>query len=93
MSKQKRDGCGNPIDPDALYYVEDTRGLVGNCMSLWCPDGKGYTCELDAAGWYKGHEVTSMRDTDVPWPMSLLERSAIRHVRMDSLRTGGAGDA
>jgi hypothetical protein len=35
-----------------LYYVQDTRQMVGNCMLWWCPDRKGYTTQIDEAGLY-----------------------------------------
>lgn len=81
----KTDGLGNPIDDDLLYYVQDARLIVGNCASWWCPDGKGYTCELDKAGWYKGSEVMGMRDTDMPWPIDQIEAAVVRHVRVEGL--------
>ena len=82
------DGRGWPVLAGALYYVADARdgALVGNCMSWWCPGGQGYTCELDRAGKFTGEEVAGMRDTDVPWPVDVIDAAAVRHCRRDTLR-------
>jgi len=73
-------------DPNDEYYILDSRTVVGNCASWWCPDGKGYTCELDKAGLYSRDEAIRKRETDVPVPRALVELFAIRHVRLDWLR-------
>lgn len=88
------DPCSDQADPSAPsvaavleeFYLLDTRGAVGNCASWWCPDGKGYTCELDKAGLYFRDDAIQNRGTDVPVPRSLAETLAIRHVRIDMLR-------
>ena len=80
------DGRGDPVVANVLYYVADARAVVGNCMSWWCWEGKGYTCELDEAGWFTGEQVRGMRDTDVPWPIGFIDAVAVRHVRRDLLR-------
>jgi len=79
------DGIGAPIDLNALYFVQDTRNVVGNCALWWRIDRAGYTCDLDLAGKFTGAEVRSMsRETDVPWPIARVEAAVIRHVRADS---------
>lgn len=85
-SMKKRDALGRKIIADAMYYVEDSRSVVGNCMSWWGHDGKGYVCELNEAGQYTGERVASMRDTDVPWPVGYIQERAVLHVRRDLLR-------
>lgn len=67
-----------------LFYVQDTRQYVGNCMLFWAKDRKGYTCELDNSGLYTQAEVDRMRETDRPWPREIIEQNAIRHVRGDN---------
>lgn len=79
------DGLGDPIIDNALYYVQDTRQIVGNCMSFWCPKGAGYTCELDQAGLYTGAQVAGMRAEDRPWPRAYILANVVRHVRVDLL--------
>jgi len=66
-----------------LFYVMDGRTVVGNCASWWCPDGKGYCCNLDDAGLYTADDVAGMRDTDIPVPREVAERLVVRHVRRD----------
>lgn len=82
------DGTGAPIDDDALYFVMDARGTVGNCGSWWAPHGAGYVCCyvccIDDAGRYTGSQVRSMRDVDVPWPIDYVVARTVRHVRVDN---------
>lgn len=79
------DGLGQPIDPAALYYVQDRRTCVGNCASWWAPNGAGYVCRLDEAGKYPGARTAGMRDTDISWPCAYVEARVVRHVRADQL--------
>ncbi len=75
---------------EQLYYVQDTRQYVGNCALWWCPDGNGYTTQIDEAGLYTRERVMTMRDTDRPWPKDLVDAYTVTHVRLDTLknRTG-----
>lgn len=66
-----------------MFYIRDARGDVGNCVLWWCPNGQGYTCELDKAGKYTEQEAFGRRDTDIPVPCEVAEAAAIRHVRAD----------
>ena len=79
--------------PEQLYYVQDTRQIVGNCALWWCPEGLGYTCEIDRAGLYTEDEVRHMRATDMAWPRELVDRLIVRHVRMDTMRQAPEWDA
>lgn len=81
----KLDGLGNPLDPNALYYVQDSRQVVGNCALWWRAESAGYTCEIGEAGWYSGTEAASMRETDIPWPVGEVEKIVVRHVRAEGL--------
>lgn len=78
------DGVGNKIVDDAEYYVQDSRGQVGNCGSWWAPNSQGYVCSIDDAGTYVGADVRHLRDTDVPWPVDYVLRHTVRHVRVDN---------
>lgn len=86
VTAEKRDGLDQQIVSDALYYVQDSRTINGDCMSWWRPRGADYTANLDMAGTYHGRDVLSMRETDVPWPAELVEKVTMRHVRWDVLR-------
>lgn len=75
-----------PTADGADYYIIDTRTVVGNCALWWCPDGKGYTCNLDDAGLYTRQQAKSHRETDVAVHREVAERLVVRHVRLDHLR-------
>jgi hypothetical protein len=79
-----KDGQGSEIADEGDYYVQDVRGLVGNCASWWRANGQGYCCDLREAGVYKGTDVRSMRDTDVPWPVWYIQSLIVHHVRGDA---------
>ena len=86
--RKEFDGTGEPLVDDALYFVQDARGCVGNCGSWWAPKGAGYVCDIDKAGQYTGAEVRTMRDTDVPWPVAYVIERTVRHVRVDNQAFG-----
>ena len=74
---------------EAMFYILDTRSVVGNCAMWWGEGGKGYTCDLDKAGLYpkaEGDEMHEMRDTDVPVPQEMAERLVAKHVRLAHVR-------
>lgn len=76
------DGLGQPLDPDGDYYLQDARVSTGNCATWWRAEGKGYCCDLDDAGVYKGRDC-SKRETDVPWPAEWVRARVVKHVRAD----------
>lgn len=62
-----------------LYYVEDSRYPVGNCVSWWAKDGAGYTCHLDKAHVFTADEIRrrgATRETDHPWPKEVVDEAA-----------------
>jgi len=71
---------------EELFYVQDTRTIVGNTVMWWCPDGKGYTCDLKSAGKYTAAECRKMRVTDVPWPCKQVDAIATLQVDVQKLR-------
>ena len=89
----KVDGLGRPIDDGAEYYVQDARGYVGDFMSLWRPDGAGYTTDLADAGLYSGAHVRGLRPTDVPWRPEDLEPGKVTAVNVERIRNARRGDA
>lgn len=80
-----RDGLGEPLIPDATYYIQDTRAQVGNCTLFWAKDRQGYCCDLDDAGVYSGAQAAGMRDTDIAWPVEHILKYVVRHVRVEGL--------
>jgi len=71
---------------EPLFYIQDRRSIVGNCVSWWRPNGGGYTTELDEAGLYPASKARGLRDTDVMVAKDVAESLAVRHVRADRLR-------
>lgn len=68
------------------YFVQDTRGYVGNSVVWWRPNGRGYTVDIRDAGIYDDDEVRGMRDTDVAWPVEDVLRLVQHHVDVQDLR-------
>ena len=72
-----------------LYYLQDTRQYVGNCMLWWRKGGAGYCCDLADAGVFSKDEAYRQhraRETDVPWPKEYIDRRAalyVDHQRVD----------
>jgi hypothetical protein len=84
MADRTHDALGEPLVDEALYLMQDTRQLVGNCILWWGPNGNGYLCNVDEAGRYTGAEVRRMRrDTDAPWPVEHVLKHTVRHARGD----------
>ena len=71
------------------FFVQDTRSIVGNSVTWWCTDGKGYTCDIRRAGVFDEDEVAKMRDTDKPWPVEDILRLVQHHVDCQDLRLKG----
>ena len=82
----RRDGLGNPVVGDRLYYVQNLTRTGGDHACWFKPNAQGYTPLIDEAGTYFGIEVESMRPTDVPWPLDFVQRNAIRVVPVEALR-------
>ena len=73
------------IEPDELYYLQDNRNYVGNSVLWWAIDSKGYVCDIREAHVFKGRELSGNRDTDIPWPKSLIDGLIKHHVDMQTL--------
>lgn len=70
------------------YYIQDTRQIVGNCALFWCPDGKGYTMQIEEAGLYSEREALAQersRGTDRAWPEDLLRSAFVTHGRVERM--------
>lgn len=77
-----------------LYYVEDTRQRVGNCILWWAKDCNGYTCHLDKAHIFTAYEVATEihRDTDKAWLKSDIDKAAsmqVDHQRLQRVIEAG----
>ena len=80
----------SPAQPEEqLYYIQDTRSYTGNSVMWWCPEGNGYTSDLDEA-WKvpldKAKAMHRSRKTDVPWACNEINKYAQRHFDMQNLR-------
>jgi hypothetical protein len=70
---------------EPMYYVRNTRAVVGNSVLWWADGGHGYTCDL-AKAWKvpesKARRICAMRDkgTDVMVPAKKAEASTQLHV-------------
>ena len=73
---------------ERLYYIQDTRQVVGNCVLWWRAERAGYTCDLSDAGLYteEARRITRLRGTDIAWPRELVESLVIKHVRFEPLQ-------
>jgi hypothetical protein len=79
----------NLLPDDEMYYIQDTRGYVGNCVLWWQLKNSGYTTNIDLAEKYTKEEMLDIclngRETDVPWIASHIEENLTRHVDMQNL--------
>ena len=70
---------------DQLFYIQDTRTLVGNCVLWWRADGQGYTTDLTDAGKFREGDGYGSRETDVRWPVEIIDRIARPRVDFQAL--------
>lgn len=59
-----------------LFYLQDSRGYVGNDMLFWGLGSSGYVTDLRKAQLYTFEEAQSLhlaRSTDIPWPKEYIE--------------------
>lgn len=57
------------------YYIQDSRGYVGNDMLFW-QKGGGYTTNLDLAEVFSKERVERLcqeRETDIAWPVKYMQ--------------------
>ncbi len=80
------EGLAKP-EPE-LYYIRDTRQVVGNSAFWWCVDGHGYTCNL-AEAWQipeaKAREICRSRKTDVAYPAKAINKLVQLHIDVQLL--------
>jgi len=67
-----------------LYYMQDNRQYVGNSMSWWAKDGRGYTCDIRKAHVFTIGEAKnrSQRSSDVLWPKEYIDKRISHHIDM-----------
>lgn len=78
----------------ALFYLQDSRGYVGNNVSWWAKDGNSYTTNLSNAQLYTLDEAQRLHDsrvTDIPWPRDYVDVRVRQVVDMQYLKQSEAG--
>lgn len=61
------------------FYLQDSRGYVGNDILWWRKGNKGYTTNLEEAALFSRSEATAQnqdRHTDIPWPKDYIDQKA-----------------
>lgn len=74
---------------DQLFYLQDSRGYVGNDVQWWAKDGKGYTTDLSKAHVYTKADAVAqheMRETDIPWPKEYIDAKTRPAVDMQYIK-------
>ena len=72
-----------------MFYIQDTRQYVGNCVYWWRKEAQGYTCHLDDAMQVdekEAREIEQSRGTDKAWPVDVVNAAATRQVDIQRLR-------
>ena len=100
MGRDKPKKLASPAQPAAmptneppLYYLQDTRGFVGNCPLWWVLNGNGYTTDLRKAQKYTLDEAMRQhrcRESDLPWLCSeidVIQRPTIDVQDMHKIRS------
>ncbi len=70
-----------------LYYMQDSRGYVGNDVLWWGLEG--YTTDLSKAQTYTQDEAQRMhnnRRTDIPWPKDYIDAKTRPAVDMQYIK-------
>lgn len=76
----------SPADPAAQepaeeaqadgWYLQDSRGFVGNDMLFWRKGSNGYTTDLNQAEVFSADDAFKLhqsRNTDIPWPKPYID--------------------
>ena len=60
----------------SLFYLQDSRSHVGDGLTFWGKDRRGYVTDLDKAELFTKEQAISHRDTDIPWPKDYIDARA-----------------
>lgn len=63
---------------DELYYLQDSRQLVGNSMLWWARGEGGYVTDIGMAHVYTKSEAVERnkaRFSDIPWPKGYIDNN------------------
>jgi hypothetical protein len=71
------------------FYLQDSRGYVGNDVLFWAKNGNGYTTDLRNAHVYSKEEAVKQhesRPTDIPWPKEYIDAKTRPAVDMQYIK-------
>lgn len=71
------------------FYLQDSRGYVGNDVLWWSRGGNGYTTDVSKAQIYTKDEAQRMhisRPTDIPWPKVYIDAKTRPAVDMQYIK-------
>lgn len=77
-----------------LFYVQDTRQLVGNALLWWRKGGQGYGCNLDEAEVFTEHAARQLIKSSGykyrAWPKEYIDARVIKAIDFQHLETDQA---
>ena len=72
---------------EKLYYLQDTRGYVGNSMLWWKQDNCGYVCDIREAKVFTKAQLKTRRlsisakdDNKRAWPKDYIDKRISYHI-------------
>lgn len=71
------------------FYMQDSRGYVGNDVLWWAKGGNGYTTDLSKAEVYgleQAQQMHNARPSDIPWPKDYIDQKTRPAVDMQYIR-------
>lgn len=72
-----------------LFYMQDSRGYVGNDVLWWAKDGNGYTTDLSKAETFAKEDAQRMHNSrlsDIPWPKDYIDAKTRPAVDMQYIK-------
>lgn len=75
------------------FYLQDSRSYCGNDVMFWAKGGRGYTSDVSKAQIYTKAQAVAqhqIRETDIPWPKSYIDKKTRPAVDMQYIRRSDA---
>ncbi len=86
MQRDKRNEKLKQLDETDMYYLQDARSYVGNCVLWHGKNSSGYFCDINEAHKYTKEEIvkkcTNGRETDIVWSARHIEQNIKQVVDM-----------
>ncbi|MGC0155377.1 hypothetical protein ACPRNU_23200 [Chromobacterium vaccinii] len=73
---------------DEQFYLQDSRGLIGDHLQFWGAGGAGYCTDLSKLEIYTRDKALAQhrcRETDIPWPRAYIDAQAARIAELERL--------